>query len=122
MAIPGDVGPDCLPCESDQRSVRDSKEKRKERRTHPTNLEPAVVQRDTLEACCLVEGESAVRVDEGDEADVLVGDVADLLKDAAADDVADLLRRDFGVDVLRREDESAEEGKRLKEEGRRTPR
>jgi hypothetical protein len=70
--------------------------------THPSNLQPTVVQSDTLEARCLVEGESAMRVDESNEADVLVGNVANLLEDAAADDVADFLSRDFGVDVLLR--------------------
>ncbi|KAH6604270.1 hypothetical protein Trco_007716 [Trichoderma cornu-damae] len=65
----------------------------------PANLEPSVVDHEALQAAEGVERRGGRGVDEGDEADVLVRDVADVVQQAAADHVANLLDGGLGVDV-----------------------
>lgn len=65
----------------------------------PSDFKSAVVDHETLEVGEGVEGCRRSGVDEGYEADVLVGDVADVVEEAAADDVADFFDGGFGVDV-----------------------
>lgn len=94
--------------------------------TYPSDLQSSIVKSDALERSGLEECKRAVRIDERYEAlsassrspvslsgcwprlcaecakthDVFVRDVTDLLQDAAADDVANLFRRDFRMYVL----------------------
>ena len=83
----------------------------------PAYFESSVVQGDSLIRSGLVEGESALSVDEsyetlfdsisfvrlgeweGETDDVLVGNVADLLKDTASNRVANLLGRRFRMNI-----------------------
>lgn len=53
----------------------------------------------TLQVGESVEGGGGSRVDEGDEADVLIGNVANVVEQSTADDIADFLNRGLGVDV-----------------------
>ncbi|GKT53353.1 hypothetical protein ColTof3_00692 [Colletotrichum tofieldiae] len=65
----------------------------------PANLQSAVVDHQALQVAESVEGRGSRGVDKGDEADVLVRDVTDVVKKTTANNVADLLDRRLGVDV-----------------------
>ena len=65
----------------------------------PADLQTAVVDHQALEVAQGVEGRSRGRVDESDKANVLVGNVTNVVKQTASDDVADLFDRGLRVDV-----------------------
>lgn len=65
----------------------------------PANLEAPVVDHETLYVAESVEGCSGGWVDERHEADVLVGNVADVVQQTTSDNIADLLDRSLGVNV-----------------------
>lgn len=79
-------------------SQRDSR-RESTRVLSPANLQSAVVNHETLEVAQGVERSGGGRVDEGDETYVLVGNITDMVKQATADDVANLFNRSLGVDV-----------------------
>ena len=65
----------------------------------PSNLEAPIVDHQALEVAERVERSSRCWVDEGDEANMLVRDIADVVKKTATNDVADLFDGGFGVDI-----------------------
>ncbi|KAI6757313.1 hypothetical protein HG531_003138 [Fusarium graminearum] len=65
----------------------------------PANLETSVVDHKTLDVAEGVERCSCGRVDEGNKTDMLVGDVTDVMKKSATDNITNLLNRRLGVDV-----------------------
>src|SRR5690606_432300 len=65
----------------------------------PAYLQPSVVNHEALKVTQRVEGRGGSRVDEGNEADVFVGDVSDMVEEAPSDDVANFFDCGFGMDV-----------------------
>ena len=65
----------------------------------PSNFEPSIVDHEALEIAEGVEGGSCRRINECDEANVLVRDVANVVQQAAPDNVANLLYCSLGMDV-----------------------
>lgn len=65
----------------------------------PPDLQPAVVDRQSLHAPESGESMGSVWVDKGDKADMLVGNVTDVMQDPASHHIADLFERSFWVNV-----------------------
>ena len=65
----------------------------------PANLQAPVVNHQALQVTQGVERGCRRRVDKRHEADVLIGDVANVVQETTADDVANLLDCGLGVDV-----------------------
>lgn len=65
----------------------------------PADLEASVVNHEALKVAEGVEGGSSGGIDEGHEADVLVGDVADMVEQTTPDHIANLLNGRLRVNV-----------------------
>ena len=65
----------------------------------PPDLQSSIVDHEPLHLAERVEGRGRGRIDKGNEADVFVGDEANVMQQATADDVADLLDGGLGVNV-----------------------
>lgn len=67
----------------------------------PSNLETTVVDHQALEVAEGIEAGSRGGVNEGDEANVLVGDITNVVKETSTNDIANLLDGRLGVDVAK---------------------
>jgi len=67
----------------------------------PADLQTAVVDHETLQLAQRIKGRGSSWVDEGHEADVLVGNVTDVVQETTANNVADLFNRRLRVDVTK---------------------
>lgn len=67
----------------------------------PSNLQTSVVDHEALKVAQRVERSRRCRIDERDEADVLVGDVADVVQKSTPDNIANFFDGGLRVDVAK---------------------